>query len=81
MVEAVLDVARSEGLILSSEKDAKISVRIHRKLLEAAKYRTGVSSETALVEYALAKVAIEENYGERTAYLTGSVGKDVDLEF
>ncbi len=80
-VERVLSVARSEGFIPLSDKDAKVSGRVHRSLLEAAKQRTGLTSETALLEYALAKVAIEDDFGERFARLRGSVSKDVDLEF
>jgi hypothetical protein len=80
-VERVLDVARSEGIIPPSDKDAKVSGRIHRSLLDAAKQRTGLTSETALLEYALAKVAIEDNFGERFARLRGSVSRDVELEF
>ena len=80
-VEKVLDVARSQGIIPPSDKDAKVSGRIHRSLLEAAKQRTGLTSETALLEYALAKVAIEDNFGERFARLRGTVGKEVELEF
>ena len=80
-VERVLDVARSEGIIPASDKDAKVSGRVHRSLLDAAKQRTGLTSETALLEYALAKVAIEDSFGERFARLHGSVSKEVDLEF
>ena len=63
------------------EKDAKISGRIHRALIEAAKARSGLTSETALLEYALAKVAIEDDFGEQFARLKGSVSPDLDLEF
>jgi hypothetical protein len=80
-VEKVLEVARSEGLIPASDKDAKVSGRIHRKLLDAAKRRTGLTSETALLEYALAKVAIEDNFGEHLVRSRGTVPTDVDLEF
>lgn len=34
-VARVLAAARSEGIIPSSEKDAKVSGRIHRSLLDA----------------------------------------------
>jgi hypothetical protein len=80
-VARVLDVARSEGIIPQSDKDAKVSGRLHRSLLDAAKRRSGLTSETALLEYALAKVAIEDNFAECFAWLRGSVSKDVDLEF
>jgi hypothetical protein len=54
---------------------------VHRSLLDAAKRRSGIASETALLEYALAKVAIEDDFGSRLARLRGTVGKDVELEF
>ncbi len=80
-VTRLLDAAKAEGLIPASEKDAKVSGRVHRKLLDAAKQRSGITSETTLIEYALAKVAIEDNFGEVMARLRGTVGKDVELEF
>jgi hypothetical protein len=81
LVDRVLATARAEGLIPTSDKDAKVSGRIHRRLLDAAKQRTGIESETALLEYALAKVAIEDDFGAHLARLRGTVSKDVDLEF
>jgi hypothetical protein len=81
LVDRVLEVAKAEGLIPASDKDAKVSGRIHRGLLNAAKQRTGIESETALLEYALAKVAIEDDFGAHLAKLRGTVSKDVDLEF
>jgi hypothetical protein len=81
LVDRVLEVAKAEGLIPASDKDAKVSGRIHRGLLNAAKRRTGIESETALLEYALAKVAIEDDFGAHLAKLRGTVSKDVDLEF
>jgi hypothetical protein len=80
LVDRVLEVAKAEGLIPASDKDAKVSGRIHRALLNAAKQRTGIESETALLEYALAKVAIEDDFGAHLAKLRGTVSKDVDLE-
>jgi hypothetical protein len=81
LVDRVLEMARAEGLIPASDKDAKVSGRIHRRLLDAAKARTGIKSETALLEYALAKVAIEDDFGAHLAKLRGTVSKNVDLEF
>ncbi len=80
-VARVLAAARSEGIIPASEKDAKVSGRIHRSLLDAAKRRSGLTSETALLEYALAKLAIEDDFAETLAGLRGSVSPDIDLEF
>jgi hypothetical protein len=80
-VDQVIAAARAEGLIPPSDKDARVSGRVHRTLLEAAKKRAGLTSETALLEYALAKVAIEDDFGDYFARLRGSVSPDVDLEF
>ena len=80
-VDRVMAAARDEGLISPSDKDARVSGRFHRTLLEAAKKRAGLTSETALIEYALAKVALEDDFGDYFARLRGSVSKDVDLEF
>lgn len=81
LINRVLETARAEGLIPQADKDAKVSGRIHRRLLEAAKQRTGIRSETALIEYALAKIAIEDDFGAHLARLRGTVAKDADLEF
>lgn len=80
-VTRTLDTAREEGLLPAGEKDARVSGRIHRHLLDAAKQATGLTSETALLEYALAKVALEDEFGTRLARLRGSVDPDLDLEF
>jgi hypothetical protein len=81
LVERVIQAAKAEGLIPEADKDAKVSGRIHRRLLDAAKLRSGIQSETALLEYALAKVAIEDDFGAHLSRLRGTVSKDVDLEF
>jgi hypothetical protein len=80
-VARLIEFARSEGVIPPSEKDAKRSGRIHRTLLDAANRRTGLTSETALLEYAFAKVAIEDDIVERLNRLRGTVSQDIDLEF
>ena len=80
-VDKVIGAARAEGLIPRTDKDAKVSGRVHRILLDAAKKRSGLTSETALLEYALAKVALEDDFGDLFSRLRGSVGQDVELEF
>jgi hypothetical protein len=80
-VALVLSAARSDGLIPTADKDAKVSCRVHRTLVDAAKARTGLTSDTALLEYALAKVAIEDDFGIRLARRRGTVPKDVELDF
>lgn len=79
-VDKVIAAAKVEGLIPQTDKDAKVSGRVHRVLLEAAKRRAGLTSETALLEYALAKVALEDDFGDLFSRLRGSVGRDLELE-
>lgn len=76
----VLGEARAAGLV-GDDKDARISGRVRRSLVEAAKAATGIQSDTELVEYALAKVALEDNFGMKLLRRTGTVPEDVDLEF
>lgn len=76
--EAVMLRAREQGLV-GEDKDARISGRVRRALVEAAKRRTGLSSDTELVEYALASLALEDDFGARLVRRKGSVPPDVPL--
>jgi hypothetical protein len=77
---AVLDRARSLGL-LGAEKDTRIAGRVRRALVEAARTRSGLTSDTDLIEYALARVALEDDFGPRLLALKGSVDPEIDLSF
>lgn len=50
-------------------------------LLDAARAQSGIKSDTELLEYALACVALEDDFGEKFLALRGTVPRDVDLEF
>jgi len=76
----VLEQARALGL-LGSVKDARLSGRVSAKLLEAAKRRAHVSSDTELIELALSRMALEDDFGSRLLRRSGSVPADLDLEF
>jgi hypothetical protein len=80
-VDGVIAAAKGAGLIPRTARDAKVSGRVHRGLLEAAKQRAGLTSETALLEYALAKVALKNDFGDLFSRLRGSVRRNVELEF
>lgn len=43
--------------------------------------KSGITSDTELVEYALAEVALEDDFGTRLIRRKGRVPNDVDLEF
>jgi hypothetical protein len=77
--EVVIDTARRAGL-LSGEK-GRIAGRVRETLIQTAKERSGLSSDTELLEYALAKVALEDSFGAKILRRKGRVSKDIDLEF
>lgn len=76
--ELLLRQAQAEGLV-GDDKDARISGRVRRALIDAAKRRSGLTSDTELVEYALATVALEDEFGARLVRRKGSIAADIDL--
>lgn len=77
--DRILADAHQMGLLAGPR--SAVGVRASRPLLEAAKNRSGLASTTAVIEYALAKVAVEDRFIETALALAGSVPDDVDLEF
>lgn len=76
---AVLKTAKDAGLFAG--ETSRIAGRIRRPLIEAARARSGIKSDTALLEYALACVALEDDFGQKLLARRGRVPKDLDLEF
>jgi hypothetical protein len=74
----VVAAAREMGLI--GAKDKSIGGRVPSALVEAAKARSGLQSDSELLLYALSKVALEDDFGPRLLGLKGSVPKDVSLD-
>lgn len=72
--------AEAEGLV-GDDKSARIAGRVSRRLLETARERAGIQSDTELLEYALASIALQDNFGDRLFKHERTVPKDVDLEF
>lgn len=78
-VVAVMALAQASGL--TAGKDSRISGRVSSELIERAKARTGLESDTELVEFALANVAVEDNFAQVFRDVHGTVDPDLDLEF
>ena len=76
---AVIETAKAAGFL--GGETSRIGARIRRRLLDVARERSGITSDTELLEYALAKVALEDDFGPRLLALKGSVAPDLDLEF
>ena len=71
--------AENAGLLGGARRP--VGARVAEPLLQAAKQRSGLTSTTEVLEYALAKVALEDDFGERLLALKGTVPPDLDLEF
>jgi hypothetical protein len=75
----VTKTAQRAGLL--SGENGRIAGQVHETLIQIAKERSGITSDTALLESALAKVALEDDFGPKILARKGRVAKDVDLEF
>ncbi|KQT53179.1 hypothetical protein ASG43_19355 [Aureimonas sp. Leaf454] len=71
--------AADEGL--TQAKDARIAGRVSRDLIAQAKARTGLRSDTELLEFALANVALEDRFAATFRAVRGTVEPDLDLGF
>ena len=74
----VIDTARALGLL--GGENGRIGGRVRRELVTAAKKKSGIRSDTELLEYALAKVALEDNFGTKLVRRKGRIAQDLDLE-
>jgi hypothetical protein len=50
-------------------------------LVARAKKRTGIDSDTDLIEVALANIAVEDDYADWLLSRRGAVSREADLEF
>jgi hypothetical protein len=74
----VLEQARESGL-LGAVKDKRLTGRVSSELLEAAKKRAHVSSDSELIELALSRLALEDDFGARLVRRKGTLPRDLDL--
>jgi len=74
----VLEQAKAVGL-LGTAKNTRLSGRVPSELIEAAKKRAHVTSDTELLELALSRLALEDDFGARLVGRKGSIPADIDL--
>ncbi|WP_234729632.1 hypothetical protein [Acidocella facilis] len=74
----VVEAAKAEGLFAGD--NSALGARIPRRLITRAKERSGITSTTDLVEYALAKVALEDDFGARLVARKGTIPVDLKLD-
>lgn len=78
-VEAVIAAAKRSGLL--REKSGRIGGRVSPALVEQAKARTGIDTDTDLIEFALANIALEDKFAETFKAARGKVDPDLKLGF
>lgn len=79
MVEAVMAAAERSGLL--HEKGGRIGGRVSPALVAQAKAQTGIKTDTDLIEFALASVALEDRFPESFKAVRGTVDPDLKLGF
>jgi len=75
----VLMIAEREGL-LRGERTKVLRGRMPEALVSEAKKRTGIESDTDLIEVALANIAVADDYADWLLSRRGSVDSEVTLE-
>lgn len=78
-IRATLETARAAGL-LGGARSARVAGRVPAELVAAAKKSAGLSSDTDLIEVALARLALEDDFGARLVRNKGTLSRDVDIE-
>jgi hypothetical protein len=76
----VLVMAEREGL-LDGGRTKVVRGRMPEALVSQAKKRTGIKSDTDLIEVALANIAVGDEYADWLLSQRGTVDPEVDLEF
>ncbi len=79
MVDAVMAAAERSGLL--HEKGGRIGGRVSPALVRQAKAQTGIKTDTDLIEFALASVALEDRFAESFRAVRGTVDPDLKLGF
>ena len=77
--EAVIRAAGRSGLL--GEKSSRIAGRVSRALVEQAKRQTGIEGDSDLIAFALASVALEDDFTEAFEKSKGKVAADLKLGF
>ncbi len=76
----IMVIAQQEGL-LQGERTQVVRGRMPEALVARAKKRTGINSDTDLIEVALANIAVEDDYADWLLSRRGTVSREADLEF
>lgn len=78
-IEAVMQAAERSGLL--KDKSSRIAGRVSAALVKQAKKHTGIEDDTDLIAFALANVALEDNFAETFRGARGKVNAGLRLGF
>lgn len=70
--------ARSAGLAFD-KKDGRIAGRVNSDLVRRAKRKSGITSDSALIEAGLLSLAAEDDFGRWLVAQVGRLEKDFDI--
>jgi hypothetical protein len=73
-------IAEAKGLIRKGGKNRMVTARMGDDLLAAAKQRTGITSDSELLEIAVANLAIGDDFGEWLLAQRGRLRKDFAID-
>ena len=76
---AVMQAAERSGLL--GGKSGRIGGRVSPALVAQAKRRTGIESDTDLIAFALASIALEDDFAETFEHSRGKVDPGLKLGF
>ncbi|PYS26255.1 MAG: hypothetical protein DMG11_20575 [Acidobacteria bacterium] len=76
----IMTIAEERGLFRGARTKV-MRGRMPEALVSKAKARTGIKSDTELLEVALANLAVADDYPEWLLSQRGTISGDVDLEF
>jgi len=79
-LDDALSIARQQGL-LSGGRNLTVRGRMPSLLVEQAKKKAGIQSDSKLIEAALANIVAADEYADWLLAQRGTVSKDLDLEF
>jgi hypothetical protein len=79
-LQDVLTIAAQSGLLRGSRTKV-VRGRMPEALVARAKARTGIKSDTGLIQVALANLAVADDYVDWLLSQRGTVPKDLNLEF
>lgn len=74
-----MQAARQSGLL--GAKGGRIGGRVSQTLIRQAKRQTGIKADTDLIEFALATIALEDNFAEAFKASRGKVDPTLKLGF